>query len=70
MAYKTRAKPAENEECPLCHVMLGKPRREFVKHVGRHMEEIALMALPRDNDDKPEVHSTSTELEFAPYLLW
>lgn len=66
MAYKTRAKPAENEECPLCQVILGKPRREFVKHVGRHMEEIALMALPRDNDGESEIHSTSTESEFAP----
>lgn len=66
MAYKTRAKPTENEECPLCQVIPGKSRREFVKHVGRHMEEIALIALPRDNDGESEVRSTSTESEFGP----
>lgn len=52
MTCTTRAKPAENEKCPLCQVILGKPRRDFVKHVCRHMEEIALMALPRDNERK------------------
>ena len=39
-------KRAEEEQCPLCQVILGKPRRAFVKHVSRHMEDIALMALP------------------------
>ena len=66
MAYITRAKPIEHEECPLCQVVLGKPRREFVKHVGRHMEEIALMALPRENDEDSEAYSTSIESEFSP----
>lgn len=65
MAYKTRVRATENEECPLCQVILGKPRREFVKHVGRHMEEVALMALPRDNDDKSDVRSTSTKGELS-----
>ena len=66
MAYKVRARPTENEECPLCQVVVGKPRREFVKHVGRHMEEIALMALPQDNGVGSEAHSTSTESESSP----
>jgi hypothetical protein len=59
MAYTTQAKPAQDEECPLCQVVLGKPLRAFVKHVGRHMEEIALMALPRDYDEEFEAQSTS-----------
>ena len=59
MACVTRAKPAENEECPLCLVVLGKPRRELVKHVGRHMEEIALIVLPRENDEDSEASSAS-----------
>ncbi len=61
MAYATRARPAEDEKCPFCQVVLGKPRRAFVKHVGRHMEKIALTALPRDNDDE-ESESHSTDL--------
>ena len=48
MAYNAESKPSEKEECPFCRGFLGRPRRAFVKHVGSHMEEIALMALPRD----------------------
>ena len=48
MAYNTELRPVENEECPFCRVILKRPRRAFIKHVGSHMEEIALMALPRD----------------------
>ena len=35
--------------CPLCLESLGGRRREWVKHVGRHMEEIALMVLPKED---------------------
>ena len=69
MALTTRVKAIEDEECPLCRVVLGKPRREFVKHVGRHMEEIALMALPQDDDEKCEVHSTDTDGASSPPLV-
>lgn len=65
MAYRRQARPSEEEECPLCCIMLGKPRRAFIQHVGQHMEEIALMALPcqddqdLDNAGQPQ-HSTLT----------
>ena len=62
LAHVVRAKPTEDEECPLCQIVLGKPRREFIKHVARHMEEIALVVLPRDIDEDSEVQSTSTDL--------
>lgn len=68
MALKTRVKAAESEECPLCQAILGKSRREFVKHVGRHMEEIALMALPREFNEEPDAHSTSPDAESSPSL--
>ena len=48
MAYNADSKPGEKQECPFCRGVLGRPRRAFVKHVASHMEEIALMALPRD----------------------
>ena len=60
MACDVRAKPAELEACPLCHFVLGKPRREFTKQVGRHMEEIALMALPRDVDEVSDAESVES----------
>ena len=61
MAYKTEATRVEDAECPLCRTVVGKPRRAFVKHVARHMEEIALMALPRNVEDDSEEGSVSTD---------
>ena len=63
MALKKRAKAAATEECPLCQVTLERSRREFVKHVGKHMEEIALAALPREVDDESDAHSISVVAE-------
>lgn len=62
MAYNTEPRPVENEECPFCRAFLKKPRRAFIKHVGSHMEEIALMALPRDRlSDLEDQSVTSRE---------
>ena len=60
-AYRIHPRPAETEECPLCRIVLGKPRRTFVKHVARHMEEIALMALPRSIEEDSDKSSDSTD---------
>ena len=59
-ACRISPKHAEEEECPLCRVVLGKPRRAFVKHVSRHMEDIALMALPSNAEEDSEIGSIST----------
>ena len=60
-ALRIEARQIKNDECPLCRIVVGKPRRGFVKHVGRHMEEIALMALPRNVEEDTEEASTSTD---------
>ena len=59
-ARRKMPRPTETEECPLCRVVVGKPRRLFIKHVARHMEDIALMVLPRDTEDDSEEGSIST----------
>ena len=49
--------PAEYEQCPLCCSTPRGSRRVFVNHVARHMEQIALLALPRateESDDEAE----------------
>ena len=58
---KTEATRFEDDECPLCRTVVGKPRRAFVKHVARHIEEIALMALPRNVEEGSEEGSVSTD---------
>ncbi|KAH7351162.1 hypothetical protein BKA65DRAFT_593972 [Rhexocercosporidium sp. MPI-PUGE-AT-0058] len=47
--------PIESLSCPLCLEIPGKSQRHFATHVGKHMEIIALAALPRDKE------STDTE---------
>lgn len=61
MARRTEATRIEDDECPLCRIVVGKSRRGFVKHVARHMEEIALMALPLNVEEDTEEGSTSTD---------
>ena len=61
MAYNPESKPSAKEECPFCRGFLGRPRRAFVKHVGSHMEEVALMALPRDHLGDSEENSVISE---------
>jgi hypothetical protein len=39
---------AEALPCPLCQKVEMKTRKDFVIHVAKHMESIALAALPRD----------------------
>ena len=60
IACRISPKRAEEEECPLCRVVLGKTRRAFVKHVSRHMEDIALMALPSNAEEDSETSSINT----------
>ncbi|MCJ1402972.1 hypothetical protein MMC11_006194 [Xylographa trunciseda] len=47
----------EGQACPLCKAIPGKSRRNFVKHVGRHMESVALAVLPRDAAEDSEQSS-------------
>ena len=59
IASTARARPIEQEECFLCRQKPATTKRSFLKHVGRHMEEIALMALPVT--DSNENDSVDTE---------
>ena len=54
IARNKKARPIENEECLLCRESPAQNRRAFITHVGRHMEEMALVVLPRDTEDDSE----------------
>lgn len=60
-AFDRQENPAEKEECPLCRLVPGCSKRAFVKHVGRHMEQIALMALPRGAEESETNESDATD---------
>ncbi|KAG8531244.1 uncharacterized protein KY384_004602 [Bacidia gigantensis] len=43
----------ETEQCHLCHNFSTPNKRNFIAHVGQHMEEVALLAIPRlEMDDE------------------
>ncbi|EED18570.1 conserved hypothetical protein [Talaromyces stipitatus ATCC 10500] len=50
--------------CPLCQINV-QPPASFEKHVGRHLEELALFVLPRTDlseEDNSEVSSPATSI--------
>ena len=53
-AAKIQYLPIEEQQCPLCKIKPGSTRRAFIAHIGRHLEEIALAALPRSVDEGSE----------------
>ncbi|MCJ1379558.1 hypothetical protein MMC17_002659 [Xylographa soralifera] len=59
-AETRRPLPIEDQECPLCRFIPGKSQRNFVKHVGRHMESVALAVLPRDAAEDSDQNSDSS----------
>ena len=61
-AQNSKARPIETEECLLCGDTRAQSRRTFIKHVGSHMEEMALFALPGDTeDDSKELSDVSSQ---------
>jgi hypothetical protein len=59
VAEKKTSHPIESLQCPLCLCMPGNSRRHFAAHVGKHMEGIALAALPRGDISDSESDSES-----------
>lgn len=53
------------QKCPLCHATGWQSQRKFIAHVGRHMEEVALNALPKlqesDSDSSDSALSKSED---------
>ncbi|KAJ5618694.1 hypothetical protein N7528_006805 [Penicillium herquei] len=49
-------------QCPLCHQAMSSGK-SFERHVGRHLQELALFALPKPGPDKDEESHKSTVLE-------
>ena len=62
-AERTRPQPMVHQDCPLCKVIPGSTRRAFVTHVARHMENIALAALPRMSNGDSENESCAMDAE-------
>jgi hypothetical protein len=59
-AENTTPQPYETQQCPLCLVVPGHSQKSFINHVGEHLEEIALAALPRKLESSSETDSISS----------
>ena len=57
--------PIGNQKCPLCMQIPGVSRKHFVGHVARHLEDIALAALPQDVDKEREEQEAGSEASSA-----
>ncbi|KIW97567.1 uncharacterized protein Z519_01151 [Cladophialophora bantiana CBS 173.52] len=53
-AKNVQARPIEGEQCTLCRKADWQTQRAFVKHLGKHLEDIALLALPLGDDSEDE----------------
>lgn len=49
--------------CPLCLKKLGPIQRAFATHVGKHMEQLALAALPKEVNNESESDNVSIRTE-------
>lgn len=58
-------RPSVSKEmvCPFCAGNAGSTRRAFERHVGRHMEQIALFSLPRKESNGSDMESYETQAE-------
>lgn len=67
-SHFARSQQAELQKCPLCHE-IGFSMLSFQQHLGRHLEELALFAIPRpagddDIDSDKSKHSSGRNTSF------
>lgn len=60
VAKQHTPQPIEQQQCPLCLICPGKSQRNFVGHVGRHLEGIALAVLPREDSSGSDSESNES----------
>jgi len=48
-----------DEKCHLCNKALGSSQKDIRSHVGKHLEEVALMALPKEDEGDSDGSSNS-----------
>ena len=62
-ARRPHLQQPEKLQCPLCHHQnFCSTHRDFATHVGRELEEVALSALPPQEDSESESESEGAEL--------
>lgn len=60
-AKKLEPRPTLGEQCPLCQKSQWKTPQALAKHLGKHLEDIALLALPPEDDSEDEKQQSDDE---------
>jgi len=58
-AARRRPQIINDEKCHLCDKALGTSQKDIRGHVGKHLEEVALMALPKEDEEDFNDYSIS-----------
>ncbi len=58
-AARRRPRIINDGKCHLCNKVLGTSQKDIRNHIGKHLEEVALMALPKENEDGSDRSSVS-----------
>ncbi len=58
-AARRKPRTINDEKCHLCNRALGTSQKAIRSHVGKHLEEVALMALPKEDESYSDVSSNS-----------
>ena len=60
-AVRLIQRPVEDENCPFCFTPCAQTQRGFAAHVGKHLQDVSLFALPRqDSNFNESVHKGVT----------
>jgi Zinc finger, C2H2 type len=54
-----------DQECPLCAQTDWKSQREYFTHLGKHLEQISLAALPQEEDESEDDSDQGDEENFT-----
>lgn len=54
-----------HQECPLCAQTDWKSQREYFTHLGKHLEQISLAALPHEDDESEDDSDQGDEETFT-----
>jgi DNA-directed RNA polymerase subunit RPC12/RpoP len=54
-----------DQKCPLCAQTDWKSRREYFTHLGKHLEQISLAALPQEEDESEDDSDQGDEGNFT-----
>jgi uncharacterized C2H2 Zn-finger protein len=60
-ASRISIQAVEKQQCPFCQTVVSNTKRRFQAHVGKHMQHIALAALPPSEDSNSDDASLQTD---------